>query len=297
MDRVMKCYKAHIVPGSAFITVMKGDTLFGQMCWAIAHRDGDMVLRALLEGYTENSPFLVVSDPMAPGFLPKPTLPAVLSGEDPELKKLNRKKIWMSLDALRRGDYLEAVTAKTAKFEPREELSVHNAVNYKTSRTGDGFDPFGVEEIRYTPFEIYLLIDEECWSPESCRDTLRAVGEAGYGKKATTGRGRFDVVSFEEAELPCEGRDFMALAPMVVEGCDAVEIFYDTFVRFGKHGADDARPNPFKKPVLMAQTGALLRFESDAKRPFAGKGVGGISAKRPETVHQGYTPLVAIGVK
>jgi CRISPR-associated protein Csm4 len=294
---MMKLFKAHIEPIAPFATLLKGDTLFGQLCWAIAHMYGETELVQLLEGYTQQKPFLVVSDPMAPGYLPKPTMPFTLLGEDPEKKKINRKKVWIECDALQKGAYDKAVTSEEAKFELRSALSVHNAINYKTGTTGEGFDPFALEMLYYAPFELYMLVDENRWSADKCQKALVYVGMSGYGKKATTGKGRFEVISFEEAVVPTEGRDFMALAPLVLENCDAQEVYYDTFVRFGKHGSHDAKPNPFKKPILMAQTGAVLRFEMQKPRFFAGKGIGGISVRRSETVHQGYAPLIAIGVR
>ena len=73
--------------------------------------------------------------------------------------------------------------------------------------------------------------------------------------------------------------------------------------RFGRHG-DRAVSlgNPFKAPLLLADTGAVLSPVAgrlDA-RPFVGQGLGGarnpISLVLPETVHQGYAPVLGIRV-
>ena len=72
----MKLYKTTFIPTSNFATTLKGDTLFGQICWAIRYTFGNDKLEALLLNY-ETKPFLVVSDGFAKGYLPKPSLPAL----------------------------------------------------------------------------------------------------------------------------------------------------------------------------------------------------------------------------
>jgi CRISPR-associated protein Csm4 len=71
----MPTFRARITPRSAFGTPLLGDTLFGQLCWAIRNRQGEARLTALLEAYTDGHPFLVVSDAMPAGYVPRPSLP------------------------------------------------------------------------------------------------------------------------------------------------------------------------------------------------------------------------------
>ena len=54
----MKLYKTTFIPTSNFATTLKGDTLFGQICWAIRYTFGNDKLEALLLNY-ETKPFLV----------------------------------------------------------------------------------------------------------------------------------------------------------------------------------------------------------------------------------------------
>ena len=56
-------------------TSMRGDTLFGQLCWMLRLREGESALEELLEGYTDGAVFLIVSDGCPQGFVPKPDLP------------------------------------------------------------------------------------------------------------------------------------------------------------------------------------------------------------------------------
>lgn len=61
----MKLYRFTLTPQSAMGTPLVGDTLFGQLCWAVRNRFGEARLSELLEGYTAQRPFMVVSDDAA----------------------------------------------------------------------------------------------------------------------------------------------------------------------------------------------------------------------------------------
>jgi len=52
----MECLRLTVRPMSAFAGPIKGDTLFGQICWAARNRWGEPRLRELLEGYTTGRP-------------------------------------------------------------------------------------------------------------------------------------------------------------------------------------------------------------------------------------------------
>ena len=52
----MTLYKTTITPKSNFTTPLKGDTLFGQICWAIRYRLGEDRLNELLSDY-DKKPF------------------------------------------------------------------------------------------------------------------------------------------------------------------------------------------------------------------------------------------------
>ena len=58
-------------PRAAFGGAIKGDTLFGQLCWAARNRWGEARLAELLDGYTEGRPFAVCSDAFPRGSSPK----------------------------------------------------------------------------------------------------------------------------------------------------------------------------------------------------------------------------------
>ncbi len=290
----MKLYKTTLIPQSHFATTLKGDTLFGQLCWSIAHTLGSDRLTQLLENY-DISPFLVVSDALAPGYLPKPSLPGSMLGESADDKKRNRKRIWLKEEVLTEGRYTDAMTDKELGNDDELLTQVHNSLNYKSFNTdGELFSPYSSSEFRLTPKEVYCLIDEACFSLEELQQAFELMGTYGFGKESSIGKGRYSISVFEAASLQNEGRTFMTLGPAVLVGGDFKACWYDTFVRFGKHGAARAHTNAFKRPLLMADCAAVVQYDASRQIDFIGKAVKGVSPAYPDTVHQGYAIVTAI---
>ena len=77
-------HRATIALHTPFGTPLAGDTLFGQLCWALREAAGGEALGKALEGYTLGKPWLVVSDGFPAGCLPRPTLPQIF---EPERKR------------------------------------------------------------------------------------------------------------------------------------------------------------------------------------------------------------------
>ncbi|HXH02919.1 MAG TPA: CRISPR-associated protein Csm7 [Candidatus Competibacteraceae bacterium] len=308
----MLTVRARITPLSAFGTLPKGDTLFGQLCWSARNHFGEDRLRKLLEGYTEGDPFAVVSDAFPAGHLPRPALPghwfAALAGAD---RKEAKKRLWLPEERL--GEPVESwlqhcrkagdVPGGAALTRPQP----HNAIDRRTGTTGEGFAPYAMTRhwYEYTDsarLDIYIVLDEARLAQDELEHLLTGIGEIGFGRDASIGLGKFRVESLGKASLsPQVGADaWLTLAPCAPQGLDldAERSFYQVFTRFGRHG-DVAvhRGNPFKTPVLLAQTAAVLVPKQYQERPFVGRGLGGdgsLSKAIPETVHQGYAPVVGI---
>lgn len=287
----MRLYKTTLTPISNFATTLKGDTLFGQICWAIRYAFGNEKLESLLANYDSN-PFLVVSDGFGTGFVPKPTLPSTLLGEKSDDKKLNRKKVWLTLDELRNGKFDSAKTDTEAKNLVNTVATVKNSLNYKTITTDDSgvFSPYSESESFISPKDIYFLIDD-CFSLDELQEAFKTVSQMGYGKNSSTGKGFFEFSDFEEVKISQSSTTFMTLSPVVLEGQNIKTSYYEPFTRFGKHGADLANKSPFKKPLLMANSGAIVVFEEIYTKSYIGKAIKGHSTHQ-NTVHQGYAIVI-----
>jgi len=291
----MLLYKVPITPTSSFATTLKGDTLFGQICWAIFYQFGKDRLSNLLEHYKqENSkPFLVVSDAFPHGYLPKPKMPSRYLGEKSEDKKYNRKKLWLTLEALTSGAYTKAKSDKEIESRDMQHVTMHNALNYKTFHTGDGFDPHGLAVSHLGAKDIYFLLDESQLSFEKFKEVLELLSGMGYGKKSSTGKGRFEynVEKIEKIDLERKSRTFMTLSPFSPKGIETERIYYDPFTRFGKFGGERAYQNAFKKPILLADVGSVVVFDAMQEHQYLGKPISGLSdiPEYSDTVHQGYS--------
>lgn len=284
----MKLFKTIITPVSNFATPLKGDTLFGQICWAIRYKYSEQRLEKLLEDY-ETNPFLIVSDGFTKDYLPKPSMPSFLLNEDTNKKKENRKNIWLKMEDLQNGLYINAKNDKE-----KTVAIVKNSINYKTFTTDDTgtFAPYSEQESFLSSKDIYFLLGEN-FSKDELKETLNFVSQMGYGKNASIGKGMFTVSNFEEVKLnKKESNTFMALSPIVLGNQDIKDCYYEPFTRFGKHGVE-LHTNPFKKPILMANTGAAIILEKSCEKPYIGKAIKGHSSNS-KTVHQGYSILIPI---
>ena len=295
----MTLYKVTITPTSDFATTLRGDTLFGQLCWAISYALGKDKLAKLLDAYREGDvPFLVVSDAFPKGYLPKPKMPSRFLNEKSEDKKLNRKKLWLSLDELTQKEYSRARTDKEIENHDRSSVNIHNALNYKTFHTGDGFDPHGLTVTHLGDKDIYFLLDENQLNLKEFKEVFRLFSEMGYGKKATIGKGRFEYreEEIQTVEIDNNSKTFMTLSAFSPKGLEVKNIYYDPFTRFGKFGASRAYKNAFKKPILLADVASVIEFDNVQKHQYLGRAISGLSdiPEYSDTVHQGYSIVVPL---
>ena len=320
-----------IEPRSAFATPLKGDTLFGQLCWAFRDRHGEDRLRELLQGYTEGRPFAIVSDAFPEHCWPRPSVPPALLGDiDPGQRKAAKRRVWLRRDDFDRpmGEWLRHMTGapgnagdgahagRAARTTPRPlvhpETRFRNSIDRRTgTTTSEGFAPYGVPQIRYREgarLDCHIVYDPERIDASALRQAMNDIGAFGFGRDATVGMGRFDVEELDRPTvLPLRqdgATSWLALAPVAPQGLpwNSERCWYRPFTRFGRHGNVAVhRGHPFKAPVLLADTGAVLTprdpFE---ERLFVGQGLGGatqpLSRGIPETVHQGYAPVIGIRI-
>ena len=295
----MKLYKVTIHPTSSFMTSLKGDTLFGQFCWAVFYACEKNKLKGLLETYKEGKPFVIVSDAFPVGYLPKPKMPMRLLKELKSDKKKNRKKLWLTKEELLEGNYEKARTNRDINNQDHFSVTIHNALNYKTFQTEQGFDPYGLKGMNLASKEIYFLVDESQLTEKEFNLSLMLFSNMGYGKKASIGKGRFEIEKVEEKSFIGRSNAFMTLSPFSPQGLEAKEIFYEPFTRFGKFGASRATKNAFKKPLLLADVASVVIFEQEQACTYVGRPIEGLSTlpEYDDTVHQGYSIVVPIGVK
>lgn len=315
----MKTYRMRLVPKTAFGTPFLGETLFGCLCWALRRKSGNERLSQLLTGYTEGRPFAVVSDAFPTGFVPLPALPdaywVASPGDD---RKYLKKKTWVGFDALntsvslwRNRAMTDADIARVLSGDCSDEsigliskvTAVHNTINRRTLTTGTGpFAPYEQQQIWFNPaltLDVYVVTDEARISLEEIVSALIDVGTIGFGRDASVGLGKFELIGTPTEMTPREASaSCMALSSVVLSGLTEIvseKTFYRVKTHFGRHGSElVVRGQPFKKPILLARSGAVITFKNPSSEPFVGKGLDGLSTVLPETVHQGYAPVLSL---
>jgi len=309
----MRLLEVVIKPLSAFGTPLKGDTLFGHLCWQISYDEslisGDF--SEWIERYQEQ-PFAVVSSayPVVERegkrlwLFKRPSLPLHYFGEEEgecteRLRKLKekKKKAWIEAESL------EINPAKQRLLSPAEaekEYGVkiihserhHNSINRLSFTTGENFAPFVTESFWFseeTNLSVFVAYEEKALTAGSIEIIFQRMGIMGFGKDSTWGMGRFDVLEVIEHTPPQKSRYLYALSPFVPRKNSYERIWFQPFVRFGRHGSYLAvGSNPFKEPILMADEAAVIKCKEPSGF-VVGRGIKGISKAEPNTVAQGYT--------
>lgn len=311
----MQWLTAHIRPTAAFGTALKGDTLFGQLCWALRHRTSEAGLTERLEGYGAGQPFLLVADAFPHGLLPRPELPPVDDG-NPEDRKLNKNKRWVPVAAFAQpleSALQQAVAGPNLGPDPdkatppwQEGVQAHNSISRLTSTTGNGADPYQMPRLWPAvglTLDVHFVLDEARLSRALLQTLLADIGAFGFGRDASIGLGRFQVEGWSEGRpthAP-QADALLTLAPCAPQGGNwvAQRCLYRPFTRFGRHGAEAATSGQeYKTPLLLADTAAVLTPATmDAGALFVGQGLGGsgrLSRAVPATVHQGYAPVLPV---
>lgn len=305
----MKTFKIIIKPTTGFGTPLKGDTLFGHLCWQIYY-DKSLIgvdLDTLLKDYSIN-PFCIVSSAFPyqdnKVFLKRPSLPLhyifKLSSDElikkrKELKRLNYFTLNLPLPPLSQIEYVNLLV------EISDE-QVRCSINRIFGKTATApFAPFSISKKWFlTDLAIFVGLREDI-PIDSILQALERIGHYGFGKDATSGWGKFKIVSCEEINLYSGFRKscnaYYTLSPFVPENTQYREIYYDPFIRFGRHGDMlSISKNPFKAPVLMADEGAVCIPEKFTLKPYIGKPVYEVSAIEEKTVVQGYTLVIPVEV-
>ncbi len=297
-------YRLTTEPQTAFGTPLVGDTLFGQLCWTLRYQLGNDALEDLLEGYTTNSPFIVLSDAFPKGYIPLPTCPSRIWQQDDKTDiKILKKRRWLPLEALDTplpSWQQSAKNDKDADMGALHTMQLHNTINRATGTTGTGmFAPFSQPQTWYhagTGFHLYVVLDESRLEWEKLEKAITSIGQSGYGRDAGVGLGKFKLTTMEPWQWQRKsGTTCMSLAPCAPQGLEIIpaKSYYQTQVRFGRHGDMAARgENPFKRPLLMTKAGAVFTLKQEQDKPWIGQGIGNLSFYDAKTVHQGYAPVI-----
>ena len=306
----MKTYLLKIKPQSSFLTPWYADTLFGSLCWVLYWREGEESFKNFLQEYKSGNPVFVLSDGLPENFLPAPAHLSLKKIPNPTvedyqyLKKL--KKInWLSLadfNLVRQGN-LEIKPNEVKSFKPF--VTLHSSINRFSGTTGEEGSLFELEEYVLNSEElhseiisIYLKI-KEGWE-EKIFSLFKDLSLIGFGKKKSVGKGSFEIASelepFNEFDNFNEANGFVSLSNFIPAKDDPTKGFYKIFVKYGKLGGEFTFcGNPFKKPIIMINSGAVFYAKDDIKQ-FYGTIIEKVSLTKPEVLHYAYSFAVPIKI-
>lgn len=325
----MKFYEIIIKPKSVFATNLKGDTIFGNLCWCI--NNNIKPLGDLINNYKDN-PFLVVSSAFISFkdeqninnyILPRPQVPEeMLFSKDNDdewvntRKERQQKKYFVIKENTKELNIKKIEYKKLSDFIDNKECVVreniqHNTINRKTFTTGKNqFAPWTIPVNNYNNKDfslvIFVAVDESKFSKEELKKSFEILGTVGFGKKASIGYGKFDLVSFEESKLfnnlSKNTNYFYTLSPCVPKENEILEenSYFQPFTRFGKHGDIFAKGDtPFKKPVIMIDESALINLTNPLDNNYfiIGSYITNVSFVEKNTVVQGYSLCLPIEVE
>lgn len=185
-------------------------------------------------------------------------------------------------------------------------VNMHNTINRSSGTTGSGeFAPYGIEVTSFSDgnkFDLYVLFNSNAISIEKIRQVLTDIGQFGYGADATIGMGKFELDSdYTMINLDYSGNTYLTLSPMVVdENIELKHSYYNLFTRFGRTGnIASFSANPFKKPISMLDTGALLQIKQSGCS-YVGQGLQNIIADNANlshpVYHQGYSIIIPLEI-
>ncbi|MBF0502861.1 MAG: hypothetical protein HQM09_22190 [Candidatus Riflebacteria bacterium] len=327
-------------PLSPFGTPLKGDTIFGHLCWQIAQAPElfGATLDQLLADYDKN-PFLVVSSAImnlgssaAPSLvLKRPSLPfhrfsGLQSSPRTLLEKRKELKARSWVIASRAvpflspeqatylngrevlekftGDYPQELRKRVRTDSLRLTIGAghwRNSINL-TGCTGEGgFAPYHSEEVFYLPkIKLSCIIGCDDRVPvEALTTAFERIGTCGFGRDASTGLGKFELIDQHEIDLKAFGASDASagytLAP-AVPGLEDGQPWFTPFVRYGRHGDVLAiSSHPFKNPCLLADDGAVFPLKDNVgSRTYVGKALRGLSKVESRTVSQGYSLFIPV---
>ncbi|HRG77322.1 MAG TPA: hypothetical protein PLX69_22375 [Leptospiraceae bacterium] len=217
------------------------------------------------------------------------------------------------ISEMRKVDSDTTLTLKntnSVKSSVPNKFLAHNSINRLTGMVAEEGGLF-FSEIVATPsykmaekeentiLDIYISVTSEYDSV--IKDSFITLSTYGYGKDSSTGGGQFIVKDYkEENDLFANNEKYthgVTLSPIVPAGDDPTEIDYQLFTRYGKigHGSDigsDTEKGFFKAPILMFQTGAVVK---GASKEYAGCLLEKVHTN-PKVKHCGYSRLLGINL-
>jgi CRISPR-associated protein Csm4 len=320
----MKIYRLTIEPRSSLRTPLQSDTVFGHLLWALRYTEGEDALVAFLGRYQDGKPPpLLVSAGFPESTLPVPVLSlgkgASDKEEDPQpsladgvvggmlhhvleedrylpLKQWQQMASRLSAKALKKACEEASDRLCSLRRSVKEYPVTRTAVDRITGSAREG-QLFVTEEMFYGPdhrFDIWHKLADGADLPR-LDHWWNWVAANGFGRRKSAGHGAFVIVggglveadgALPQVENP---NGFVTLSAWVPDKGDPTDVTYRTRVKRGKLAETFVSRNPWKKPLLMLEPGAVARLPAGKPvEPWYGRLVKDVHWTREGIVQYGY---------
>ena len=255
-------------PLGVWTTPWQADSLLGALAvaWARSHGPGAL-RRDFLDPWLAQQPPFVISDAFPGDSLPAPAHLALPMWEWPREKFKEVKNLrWLSPAGFRVSQLgIRPMLEDLAGADIRNHVRMRNSISRDTNTTsGEGGELFPVSysDLSLPGAGLMLYARGTGASLDILTDALEMLGRTGYGARASTGHGGFElegdpVLAPELDDIP--GADgFVSLSTFQPSPNDPVEGYWRSFVKYGKLAPEFHGVAVFKRPQVMLEPGACF---------------------------------------
>jgi CRISPR-associated protein Csm4 len=302
----MSLFRARIRLEGPLASPLASGMIFGQLCWTLRELKGEAVL---IDWLGRPEALWAVSDAFPADWLPRPLLaprvvaPETNAGDYADRKRLRKHTLISRAGFLRHRRALrDSDLGADILGSPADET--HRLARNSIDRhTGRALDSGGL----YFRAEVWprdagpaakgdgmvggpdrdIYVDAPNVDGARLHDVLTHLGEAGFGKSASLGRGRFtvkDVAPDPELEtLP--GADRLVSLSRGDRTANMADVWCRIEPHFGKAGPRvtlGEGASPFKRPILLTRPGATFARGGEGR---FGSWLGSVHPTRPEIGH------------
>jgi CRISPR-associated protein Csm4 len=280
----MRAIRYILRPGGPWSTPWHADSLFGALCWAYRDAAGPERLEELLDEFREGSPPFVLSDAFPAELLPFPVGAPFVKPEDRKLKPL-----WTPVESFRRFAAGEIGCLPIARSPLCDATRARVSLSRANSMVSEGslfeveMESFGAKT-GSGALAVYVAATEKGRS--LFRHALAVLERTGFGKKASTGAGTFQVEGVEDCSWLEAGEGanaFVALShfvPAPADPADGAWRLHTTYPKFHRGRSDEF----LKGRLILMTPGSWFQVEGEVKAWY-GRMVPMKHAEHPKALH------------
>lgn len=285
----MALHRFILRPLSAWGTPLRSDTLTGLLLYRLAEDEGEDALKAELDAFENGHAPFALSSAMPEGTVFAPKLPparretfARLTAEGRFCTKENqplslfealtqykkfRKNRFLPLDVWEKHCMALSAAELFTEFCQKPDLwpatrtvsrqEMHVTLNRSSGAALEG--GLFVSRAFWAKTDMRFHLYAETQDSPRLLARLKRIGQLGYGRDSSTGKGVFEIEEDTSFQAPAtDAPHKLLLSVLSASDLHGLQGWYATEVKTGKAGPAESRGNPFKSPFLCVQEGAVL---------------------------------------